>query len=214
MSFYLILDRAKIHRKFDVLGAEIRFYSFVNAGQLSLPGLDALMGTEDVTELRDRVRRMGREVLARWESIRVDHVRAGHTFLFGDTGRVLYRSDAIPTSLDWIMLVIEDDRDVRNLGSRIDELLPDDTVDQLAGHMRTFKGATQTPAAMAGVALSKALIRGVTHVLKGNGNDQIGVVEQSFVRELHYPDGKRMAKEVQDLSGNMWYDYTIFGTVE
>lgn len=214
MSFYLILDKAKIHRKFDVLSAEIRFYSFVNAGQLSLPGLDALMGAEDAADLRKGVREMGQHVLARWESIRVDRIRAGHTFLFGDTGRVLYRSDAIPTSLDWTMLVIEDDQDVRNLGSRIDELLPDDAVDQLAGHLRTFVGATQTPAAMAAIALSKALIRGVTYVLKGNNNDQVGVVEQSFVREMHYPDGRRNAKEVQDLSGNMWYDYTIFGTLE
>jgi hypothetical protein len=211
--FTLILDRARIHKKFEWLNtAEVKFYSFVADGLLSLPELDQVLTAADPQAKRATVREMAKRVLNQWESIEVRHVEANHVFKFGDTGRILYRSRVIPQTLDWVMLVIEVDKDVRNLGNQIDQILPDSQADSLAANLMTLASAAASPQTAAAIAVAKVLIRGVTFFLKNNENDQLGLVEQSFVRQLHYPDGKRTKAGVQDLTGNMWYDYTIFGT--
>jgi len=212
MSFYLILDRAKIHKKHEFLNAaEVKFYSFVHDGQLSIPELDELSSISDPQEKRSSVREMAKLVLNKWEGVEVQNVMAGHIFQFGDTGRILYRAKDIPDALDWIMLVIENDKDVRTLGEQIDQVLPNSQIDSLSLNLMTILSVAATPQTAAAIAISKALIRGITFFMKNNENDQLGMVEQSFIRELHYPEGKRTAAGVQDLTGNMWYDYTIFG---
>ncbi|MBI4133574.1 hypothetical protein HY478_03095 [Candidatus Uhrbacteria bacterium] len=213
--FTLILDRAQIHKKFEWLNsAQVRFYSFVADERLSLPELNALVEAASPEEKRATIRGAAKKILDGWESVEVRNVEANHIFRFGDTGRILYRSQAIPQYLDWIMLVIENDDDVRNLGGNIDKVLPDSRADSLAANIMTLAAVAATPQTAAAIAVAKALIRGITFLLKNNENDQLGLVEQSFVRELHYPDGKRTRAAVPDLTGNMWYDYTIFGTGE
>ncbi len=212
MSFYLLLYRARIYKKFETLNAaEAKFYSFVADGMLSLPELEELLAAADPADKRELVRRMGEQVLGRWESVQVDHVEAGHTFRFGDTGKILYRAPTIPQSLDWVMLVIESDQDVRELGDRIGQVLPDARANSLVRDLKALASTAASPQAAAAVAVAKAVIAGVTTILKGNKNDQLGLIEQSFVRELHYPDGVRVSGDVQDLTGNMWYAYTLFG---
>jgi hypothetical protein len=214
MSFFtLILDRARIHKKFEWLNtAEVKFYSFVTDGRLSLPDLDQVLTAADPQAKRVAVREMAKHVLDQWEGVEVRNVEAEHVFKFGDTGRILYRAQAIPQTLDWVMLVIEVDQDVRNLGDKIDQILPDKQADSLAANIMTLASVAASPQTAAAIAVAKVLIRSVTVFLKNNENDQLGLVEQSFVRQLHYPDGKRTKAGVQDLTGNMWYDYTIFGT--
>jgi hypothetical protein len=112
------------------------------------------------------------------------------------------------------MLAIGNDDDVRKLGANIDQVLPDSQADSLAANIMALASVAASPQAAAAIAVAKVLIRGVTFFLKNNENDQLGLIEQSFVRQLHYPDGKRTKAGVQDLTGNMWYDYTIFGTDE
>lgn len=143
-----------------------------------------------------------------------ENVRRNHIFQFGDTGRILHRSSKIPESLDWIMMVIEDDTDVRGLADNIDRILPDKKIDSVVNHITTLTASAGGPQAGAAVALAKFMIRGITALLKDNGDDQLGLIEQSFIRGLHYPSGKRTGVGVQDLTANMWYDYTIFGTGE
>jgi hypothetical protein len=213
MAFYLIFDKAQIHKKHEFLNpAEVKFYSFVSDGLMSLAGLDGIVSANDTQSKRETIRELSKNVLSQWESLQVENVKAGHIFTFGRTGRILYQSQVIPPFLDWIMLVIESDGDVRELGSKIDQILPDAQVDFLAGNIMVLASTAATPHSAAAIALSKALIRGVTSFLKGNEDDQLGLIEQSFVRELHYPTGKRTDAGVSDLTGNMWYDYTIFGT--
>jgi hypothetical protein len=211
--FTLILDRARIHKKFEWLNpAEVQFYSFVADERLSLPELNQFTTAASPEEKRATIREAARSILNRWEGVEVRNVEAGHIFRFGDTGRILYRSQTIPQTLDWIMLVIENDDDVRKLGANIDQVLPDSQADSLAANIMTLASSAASPQTAAAIAVAKVLIRGVTFFLKNNENDQLGLVEQSFVRQLHYPDGKRTKAGVEDLTGNMWYDYTIFGT--
>lgn len=212
MNFFLILDRAQIHKKHEFLNkAEVKFYSFVADGQFSMPELDQLLSTQNPEELRPMIKTAAQSIIGKWEGVEIQNVKAGHIFEFGDTGRILFRSQEIPDSIDWIMFVVEIDDDIRNLGSRIDEILPDEDIDSLANNIITIASSAATPQATAAIAISKMLVRGITSFMKSNKNDQLGVIEQSFIRGLHYPNGKRTAAGVSDLTGNMWYDYTIFG---
>ena len=212
MPFYLVLEQAQIHNKqeFWFFPAEVRFYSFVTNKALSLPDLDILISAQDPAKLRNQVRELAKDVLNQWEGIKVEGVDADHIFKFGDTGKVVYRSDDVPDRVDWILLAIEDDQETRDFGAMIDEILPDDKADSLAGNLLKIASKSASPQVTAAIAISKALLRGITHVLQSNENDQLGLVEQSFIRELHYPKGHRYGIAVQDLTGNMWYDYTIF----
>jgi|LGVF01.2.fsa_nt_gb hypothetical protein len=212
MSFYLILDKVQINKKHELLNtAEVNFWSFVNDGMMSLPGLEILLSDNDPASQRDRVREMAKFVLNKWIGVQVQNVKAGHFFSFGDTGKILFKSEEIPDYFDWIFLAIEDDTDVRDLGSDIDKVLPDDQIDSLAKNIFTIAAASVTPQAAAAIVVAKELVRGITYFMKKDKNDQLGLVEQSFIRELHYPNGKRTSSGNTDLTRNMMYDYTIFG---
>ena len=76
----------------------------------------------------------------------------------------------------------------------------------------TIASVTASPQTAAAIIIVKSLVKGITFFMKKNKNDQLGLLEQSFIRELHYPNGRRTADGVQDLTKNMKYDYTIFGT--
>ena len=212
MGFYLILDKVQINKKHELLNtAEVNFWSFANDGMLSLPGLDVLLSDKNHASQRDRIREMAKFVLYKWESVQVQNVKAGHIFDFGDTGKVLFKSQIIPDFFDWILLVIEDDTDVRELAGNIDEILPDAQIDSLANSIITIAGASVSPQSAAVIAIAKALVLGITYFMKKNKNDQLGLVEQSFIKELHYPNGRRTSAGNIDLTRNMFYDYTIFG---
>ena len=45
--------------------------------------------------------------------------------MFGDTGYVLYQSERIPDDFNWILLAIESDLDVREMGQDISAMLDD-----------------------------------------------------------------------------------------
>ncbi len=43
------------------------------------------------------------------------------------------------------------------------------------------------------------------------GDRELGAVTVSFIRPEHYPQGIRESHDVHDMTGNMFFDYTIFG---
>ena len=216
MAFFALgLERVTIYSNREWFSsAEVRFHSFVSHEQLSLPGAQALLDANTSQQRRTVVQGLAKDVIGLWETVNVENIPDRHTFEFGDTGRVLYRSNIIPISLDWFMLVIDDDSDIRNIGERLDSFLTNDRVDSIANAIISLAGAGGNPAAAAGIVLGKQLLKGISFVLKGNSDDQIGVVEQSFIRPLHYPNGSRHGIGVQDLTGNMWYDYFIYGLAD
>ncbi len=211
-SRILRLEKARIHKKYDPLNkAEVKFYTFAADQNLSLPELEILLGTKDPAEVRENIKAAAKAILNRWERVTVRNVPKNHIFTFGDTGRIVYDAPAIPDRLDWLMLVLEVDRDIRNLGERVDEILPKIEADSLAEKMTGFvtKNAS-APHLDIAVALGKLLLQSITFFMKKNKNDQTGIVEQSFFRDLDFPGGTRHGKEVQNLTGNMWYTYTLF----
>lgn len=47
--------------------------------------------------------------------------------------------------------------------------------------------------------------------LMKKGDREFGAVTVSFIRPEHYPTGIRESHDVHDMTGNMFFDYTIFG---
>ncbi len=216
MSFFALgLEKVTIFNNREFFNsAEVRFHSFVADKQLSLPGAQGILDANTDEERREIVKSLAPQVMGLWETIEITDIPDRHTFVFGDTGRIVYRSSEIPFSLDWFMLAIDDDTDIRQIGDRLGEYLAEERVDRIANAIITLAGATMGPATAAGIVLGKELISGISYLLKGNRDDQLGVIEQSFIKPLHYPQGTRHGVGIQDLSGNMWYDYFIYGTDE
>lgn len=209
--FFLKIDRAQIHKKYEPFSrAEVKFYSFAADQDLSIPELDIAMGTESHERIRDAIRPAVEQLMGRWESVLIENVRKDHVFEFGDTGKVFYAAGTVPPRVDWIMLAVESDRHIRDLRAHLTEILPDDEVDSIARNVVTLMGRGMNPGAEAVLSLAKFAMKALTRFMAHNGNDQVGYVEQSFIKALHYPRGDRSAQGVQDLTANMWYDYTIF----
>lgn len=213
MGFFALgLEQVLIYSDRDWFGyGEVRFHSFVSDQHLSLPGAQALMDATSLTERRAIVKGLTTDVLSLWETIDIENISDHHRFKFGDTGKVLYQSDTIPMRLDWFMVAIDDDGDLRKVGKNLEAFMTDERVDTISSAIVSMANASGNPAAAAGIVLGKQLLKGISFVLKNNSDDQVGVVEQSFVRPLHYPAGTRHGVGVPDLSGNMWYDYFIYG---
>jgi len=217
MAFFALgLEKVTIfsNREWWFGEAEVRFHSFATDRQLSLPDAQGLVSAQSLQEKRVLARKLAQDVLGRWETINVENIPDEHTFEFGDTGRILYQSDSIPNRVDWFMLAVDDDRGLRDVGAGLDEFLTDDRTDKIANAIVALASASGNPAAAAGIVLGKQLLKGIAFVLKRNADDQLGVIEQSFIRPLHYPKGTRQGVGVQDLTANMWYDYFIYGTNE
>ncbi|MDR1273123.1 MAG: BACON domain-containing protein, partial [Odoribacteraceae bacterium] len=59
-------------------------------------------------------------------SLAIDGVKDNQSMLFGESGLVIYRSDAIPATLDVQLWVIESDEDIRRFALDADEVLDSD----------------------------------------------------------------------------------------
>ncbi|MDQ3116169.1 MAG: hypothetical protein M3Q86_06105 [Verrucomicrobiota bacterium] len=67
------------------------------------------------------------------------------------------------------------------------------------------------PAYAAGIELAKFAAQTGARRLMKKGDRQLGAVTVSFIRPEHYPQGIRESRDVHDMTGNMFFDYTIFG---
>lgn len=121
----LEIDKAairKIREPMPFNRAEMKFFSFVAHDQLSIPDMDRLLQERDPREARAGVRRaVSRMVDTLWESGEIRNIRKGHEFQFGDTGKTLHLSQTKtpPRRVDWVMLLVEIDRDIRDLGGAV-----------------------------------------------------------------------------------------------
>ncbi|MEO1043237.1 MAG: hypothetical protein AAFX52_13205 [Pseudomonadota bacterium] len=218
---YLKLHEAIIKRNHERLPgdrAEVKFFSFAADDQLSLPSIDLLLGQRNVADIRDHLRPAIAEMVnspMTWESGVIKGVRRGHHFQMGDTGKVVFKhqSDKPPNEIDWVMTAVELDQDVRSLGEHVDDMLDDQTVDAMSSAVMKIAGVAGGPKATAAVSLAELFVGVVTNFMKKNKNDQVGYVDQSFVRALDFADGYRKVEMNPDYSGNMWYTYSI-ATIE
>lgn len=220
----LDLHRAKVHKIMEPLPfdkGEMKFYSFVAVDTvLSLPLLDQLLGKTDTNQIMEGLRPAIREVADQvWESHTIRRVRKHHSFNFGDTGRALINavSETPPTQIDWILLLVEIDNDLRDATRRAGESVEENELQKVAEGLALLAGTGFGATAAAAFSISVVLIKHVAKIMQENNNDQVGYIEQSFLLGDDFNIGRgnrREATSVSDLTNNMFYDYTLTVTRE
>lgn len=208
------INQFKIHKNREIGKAEVVITSFVTTDDASnLPNLSELRDASDPAARRALVALAANQVIPSRELTRVENVKDGHKFTFGDTGFSLHSSVKIPDEVHWALLVWEDDSDVRDVGAFIESVLGDDDFDELSGKLLETLVRTAGAASPAKLYfdVAKFVTGKVAKALKENKDDQVGVLYQSWNRPEHYPHGIRNKEDVSDLSGNMKIDYSMFG---
>ena len=213
MEFFVFrINKIRILKNREWGKAEVKLLSFVTGQDVNLPDLSGFQETTDDEERMALIRAAAQSVLSAKVLIQIEQVRDGHMMTFGDTGYALYTADRIPPSFNWSFLAFELDRDIREIGSRINAIVEGPRFDRFARDLLTLAGAAHHPASALGLAIARFVFDVVTDNLLRDRDDQIGVLYQSFNRFEHYPHGERKRDDVPDLSNNMLIDYSIFGT--
>lgn len=217
MSFFTLgLEKVKIYNNREWLtSAEFKFYSFVSDERLEIDGIDDFLNHKDNESKRKEILdSVIKKNIDTWKTIEISDVPDRHTFLFGDTGKILYKTDYIPDFLDWFLVAVESDQDIRNLGSTISNNIIDNKFSEISSKIFELVGSAATPQINAGIYIANEVCKTFSSILKNNKDDLAGLIDQSFIRIKHYAQGSRHKEQVQDVTGNMWYDYFIYGLDE
>ena len=191
--------------------AEVKLFSFITISDVALPDIDELMSSNDEGRRKEIIRAAVRQVATSRILMTIENVKDNSVMTFGDTGYVLYQSTEIPQDFNWSFIAIESDKDVRELGERIEGVVNDKGFDYFAQNLLTILGAATNPSYVAAVQISKFIAKVTAETLKDNDDDLIGILYMSLNRSEHYFHGERKVDDVWDLTNNMQVDYSIFG---
>lgn len=210
--FVFRLNELKILNNREWGAGEVKLLSFVTGGDVNLPVLDDLQRTTEPERKKELIKAATQSVLSSKVLMQLDNVRDGHIMTFGDTGYALYTSSKIPISFNWTLMLFEIDEDINNLGKDIDGVINRPEFDSFVNDVLILASVAANPVAAAGVAIAKYTVGVVAKSMIKNKDDQIGLAYLSFNKFEHYPHGERKRDDVPDLSGNVFIDYSIFGT--
>jgi hypothetical protein len=217
--FYFRINKLKIadnmeNPKFILVGpdkAEVKLLSFITRDDLSFPDMDELMSSDDAARKREIIKTATQQVAGSRIFTTIENVRDNSVMTFGDTGYVLFQSETIPEDFNWSLIAIESDKDVQKLGKRVDAVVNDNGFDDFAGNLLTLLASAANPSYIAGIQITKFIIKIISDNLKSNKDDLIGILYMSLNRKEHYPHLERKRNDVWDLTNNMRVDYSIFG---
>lgn len=193
--------------------AEIRILSFVTTEFTELPNLSDLNKTTDPAAQKRIIEQAVASVVGSRQLTTVENVGTNHKLTFGDTGYVVYQSEKIPDHLDWLLLVLEDDTDVRDDAKMVQAIVGHPEFGDLSNNLigAISKGALANPAFAVASEIGKFAVNLLTEKGKKNKDDQVGLMYLSLNRPEHYPFGERKKDDVPDLTGNILVDYSLFG---
>ena len=193
--------------------AEIRILSFVTTEFTELPNLSDLSQTIDPAAQKRIIEQAVASVVGSRQLTTVENVSANQKLTFGDTGYVVYQSEHIPEHFDWLLLVMEDDTDVRDNAQMVDAIVKHPEFGDLSNNLigAVSKGALANPAFLVASEIGKFAVNLLTEKGKKNKDDQVGLLYLSLNRAEHYPFGERKRDDVMDLTANMTVDYSLFG---
>ena len=214
--FTLRLNRIKLLDNREWGPAEIRILSFVSAGNTPLPALEGYLATNDDAQKKQILKASALELVSLRQLVEIHHVKDDSIITFGseDAGISVYTNRSeIPTDLNWSLVVVERDGDVRDIGTFLTELVRSDKFDGFLDNVITAIGMSTTPAITAAFKIGKFLAAQAGRLIANNKDDQVGVLATSLNRFEHYPKGERKRNGVRGANGNIFVDYTLFGTV-
>jgi hypothetical protein len=221
--FYARINKIKVFdNREGFLGlfnkAELKIYSYVTEYTAALPDaglltLADLAGLPDDKARRDRlaeavVAETGK--LAQSTSLEIDGVKDNQTLLFGESGLVIYQSDAVPERLHLQLWVMESDEDVRHTATEADKVLDSDAFKGLLAATEAALAVTN-PLLTGAIAVGGVAISLLRQALRANKDDLVGYWQASLNRAEHFPHGLRDKQDVYDTTGNILVDYTLFG---
>jgi hypothetical protein len=221
--FYFRIDRVRfldnggVKSGLGIFGhdfAKAKFLSFVTRSDQSVPELDEWMQNNDAASKKTMLQTLVNDALSTRALTEVDRVQDNVPVSFGDTGLVLYEAEEIPEAFTWTFLAVRSSREVREAARDVNEMLSEPGFDSfskdLLGLIQTGS-ALANPAYAAGVAVAKFVAQASARRLMKKGDRQLGAVSESFIRPEHYPQGIRERRDIHDATGNMFYDYSLFG---
>ena len=191
--------------------AEVKIMSFVATEFIHMPDLSALQETVDPVVQKKLLEQAVAAVIDSRILTTVQNVRDNQKLTFGDSGFVVYKSDKIPEHFDWLLLVLEEDKDVREGAALVQHIVNHREFGNFTNQLITSLGAAANPMVMAAVQIAKFAVNVITEKGKKNKDDQIGLLYMSLNRKEHYPFGERKRDDVPDLTQNMLVDYSLFG---
>ena len=209
--FTLRLNRIHILDNREWGTAEVKILSFVTCRNQSLPMLDNYIATNDNDEKRAIIKATAEGIIASRELIEIQNVKDNTILTFGEAGYALYRTSEIPAHLDWTLVVIERDEDVRAIGEMLTNFVNSQEFEGFTNEIINRIAGEQNPAAKIVFGISKFIAGKVGQSLASNRDDQIGLYIESLNKFEHYPHLKRDRNDQRGVNGNIYVDYTIFG---
>jgi len=194
--------------------AQVKFLSFVTRSDQSAPDLDDWVRTNDPAAKKSALQTLVADVLSTRALTEVDRVQDNVPVSFGDTGLILYEAEEIPEAFTWTFLAIRSSRAVREAAGDVNDVLSEPDFGSFATSVFSLIKAGSTlanPAYAAAIEVAKFVAQVGARRLMRKGDRQLGAVTVSFIRPEHYPQGIRESHDVHDMTGNMFFDYSLFG---
>jgi hypothetical protein len=221
--FYFRIDRVRfldnggIKSVLGVFGhdfAQVKFLSFITPSGQTTPDLDEWMRNNDSAAKKSSLEALVDDTLSTRVLTEVDRVQDNIPVSFGDTGLILYEAEEIPEAFTWTFVAVRSSRDLREAAGEVDDVLRAPGFSTFSRSLLGLIKAGSTlanPAYAAGIEVAKFVAEVGARRLMKKGDRQLGAVTVSFIRSEHYPQGIRECRDVHDMTGNMFFDYTIFG---
>lgn len=189
---------------------EVKIFSYVTSEDEPLPNLDEYFLVSTGQKKLEILMAAAAKVISSKFLMQINHVIDGQTLIFGDTGYSIHEFNKRVDSFNWQMTVAESDDDVRAIGAWIDNIIVDPEFEGFLINIAKLAQFAINPTVTLSIAIGKYVLGKVADCLLKNKDDQLGVVYQSFYRDLDFPSGDRQAFGIPDLSGNLRIDYRIY----
>jgi hypothetical protein len=215
--FYFRLNRILIHSNFRQTllkkrdKTDVEIYCFITTGNRPLPALKGLTAAIEDDKKQAMIKKAVQQAIETRIFTPVENVKDEHVLTFGDTGFVLYEDDKIPDDFHFQMVIIGSRGKQRETAKMLQEVEKDG---ELGGFLKSaagLAGIVPNPALAVGAEIGKYLTKFILRAYANKDDDQLGLVYQSWNRREHYPHGERKRDGNKDLTGNLEYDYSLFG---
>lgn len=214
--FFFRLNRILIHSNFRRAllkkrdKADVEIYCFVTSGDNPLPALKGLTAAIEEDKRNSMIKKAVQQALESRVLTPIENVKDEHVLTFGDTGFVIYDADKIPDDFHFQMVIIGNRSKQRDTAKMLIDLEKDPELGSLIKSAGNLIGSVN-PAVAIGSEIGKYLTKFILRQYANKEDDQLGLVYQSWNRMEHYPHGERKRDGNKDLTGNIEYDYSLFG---
>lgn len=191
--------------------AEIQMFSLIVANNSVGDIFGDLLNTSDESKKLDLFKTATKEILSQKQIVTLENIKDKRRVNFGMNGYSLYRSNNTPEYFDWSFAIFESDKDIREFGSKLNNIINLASYNQFATNLLLTLGTTMTPQLVAAAKITEFVGKIVASEMMANKDDQLCVYCESFNRHENYPNLILRGHDIEDLSGNCKISYSIFG---